>query len=67
MQEDCINFQVLIVTGGGSPVTDRLRTTEIFNPSIRKWVISGAKLFRKLDGLRATNIDDRVLIFGELT
>ena len=38
--------------------------TEIFDADVGSWVTSPAKLPRPMEGLRAVNIDDRVLIFG---
>ena len=53
---------MLLVTGGfaGSLFLD---STEVFDPSLGSWVIT-AKLPQPLEGLRATNINNRVLIFG---
>ena len=56
---------MFLVTGGDdgsmSITTD---TTETFDPLVGSWVASGAKLPRPMLGLRAVNIDDRLLIFG---
>ena len=41
-----------------------LDSTERYDPSIGSWVKAGAKLPRPMSDLRAVNIDDRVLIFG---
>ena len=57
-------FQIFLVTGGEKHFLDFLDTTEIYDTNLRKWAISGAKLPRPMKGLRATNIDGRVLIFG---
>ena len=64
-------IQVLLVTGGyGSRYLDYdistplLDSTEVYDPSVGSWVITGAKLLRPMSDLRAVNIDDRVLIFG---
>ena len=43
-----------------------LDTTEIYDTNLGHWAISGAKLPQPMRGLRATNIDGRVLIFGIL-
>ena len=53
---------MLLVTGGfaGSYFLD---STEVFDPSVGSWATK-AKLPQPLEGLRATNINDRVLIFG---
>merc|ERR1711971_1040605 len=57
--------RVFLITGGyyfsGS---DFLDTTETLDTDASSWVTSGAKLPRPMYGLRAANIDDRVLIFG---
>ena len=58
------SIEILLVTGGtqdGLTLTD---STEIYNIGIGSWNIAEAKLPRPMDGLRATNIDDMVLIFG---
>ena len=55
-----------MVTGGWSQSEfDRLDTTETYDSNASSWVSSGAKLPRPMGGLRAANIDDRVLIFGD--
>ena len=55
-----------MVTGGKlSGSSDTTDTTEVFDSNHDGWVISGAKLPQPMRGLRATNIDDRVLIFGK--
>ena len=41
-----------------------LDSTELYDPSVGIWVVSGAKLPRPMRSLSAINIDDRVLIFG---
>ena len=46
---------------GGSDWYD---STDIFDTSLGSWATSESKLPRPMDGLRATNINDRVLIFG---
>merc|ERR1711971_1542538 len=55
--------RVFIVTGGIFS-SDKLDTTETLDTGSSNWVTSGAKLPRPMYGLRAANIDDRVLIFG---
>ena len=37
---------------------------EVYDPSVGLWTVASAKLPRPMDGLRAINIDDRILIFG---
>ena len=60
-----IPFQVLMVTGGHTTSVS-LDTTETLATDASSWVLSTAKLPRPMQGLRAANIDDRVLIFGKL-
>ena len=43
---------------------DKLKSMETLATDASSWVTTGAKLPRPMDGLRAVNIDDRVLIFG---
>ena len=55
-----------MVTGGWSQSEfDRLDTTETYDSNASSWVSSGAKLPRPMGGMRAANIDDSVLIFGD--
>ena len=53
-----------MVAGGWYPVGwgYPMDTVETFGNS--GWILSGAKLPRPMNGLRAANIDGRVLIFG---
>ena len=55
-------FQMFLVTGGwdGAEILD---STEMYDPSVGSWA-NGAKLPQPMSGLKATNINDRVLIFG---
>ena len=39
-------------------------TSEVYDSDLGRWATSGAKLPQPTSGLRATNIDGRVLIFG---
>ena len=56
-------LQILLVSGGWTG-SDRLDDfTEIFDPSLGSWR-AGAELRRPRSRLRATNIDNRVLLFG---
>ena len=50
------------MTGGLD--SDYLDNTELFDSSLGIWAISGAKLPQPMFKLRAANIDNRVLIFG---
>ena len=53
---------MFLVTGGwdGAEILD---STELYDPSIGSWA-NGAKLPQPVSGLKAININDRVLIFG---
>ena len=53
-----------MVTGGYQSDGGYIDTTEVYDSDLGSWVISGAKLPQPMSGLRATNIDGRVLIFG---
>ena len=59
-------IEVFLVTGGNKGDFDGLDSTEIYDPTNINlgWVVAGAKLPRAMLGLKATNIDGRVLIFG---
>ena len=48
---------------GGSTDTGDTDSTEIFDPSLGSWR-AGAPLPSVMFGLRATNIDNRILLFG---
>ena len=58
-----IVLKILLVSGGydGGSYLD---STELFDANVGVW-ITGAALPNPMDGLRAANIDDRVLIFGK--
>lgn len=49
-----------MVTGG------TVDTMEILDTAVGSWATSAAKLPQRTLGLRAANIDGRVLIFGKL-
>ena len=49
---------------GGHTGSEYLDITETLDTDASSWVTSGAKLPRPMNGLRAANIDGRVLIFG---
>ena len=53
---------MFLVTGGwdGAEILD---STELYDPSVGSWA-DGAKLPQAVSGLKAININDRVLIFG---
>ena len=55
-----------MVTGGFNGATS-LDSTETYDREIGSWAISGAKLPQHMDGLKAANINGRVLIFGNYT
>ena len=62
--------QVFLVTGGydggltSGGLPSDLDSTELYDSSVGKWAMAGAKLKNRMAGMRATNIDDRILIFG---
>ena len=56
-----------MVMGGNTERSVTLDSTETYDTDGGGWVTSGAKLPQPMYGLRATNIDDRVLIFGNYT
>ena len=53
-----------LVTGGYND-PDKIDSTEIYNPSLSTWTVAGARLPSPRTGLRAANIDNRILIFGK--
>ena len=53
-----------MVTGGYQSDGGYIDTSEVYDSDLGSWVISGAKLPQPMSGLRATNIDGQVLIFG---
>ena len=55
---------MFLVTGGYDDESDELDSTETLDPMLGRWTASGAKLPRPMSTLRAANINDRVLIFG---
>ena len=62
-------LQILLVTGGnrepGAGSNYLIDSTEIYNTLLMgSWTIAQAALPRPMNGLRATNIDGMVLIFG---
>ena len=56
-------LQMLLVSGGYDESDIWLDSTEIFDPSLKNWR-AGATLPSPVYGLRAANIDKRVLLFG---
>ena len=58
------------MTGGQSDPdgfkTPIIVTTEVCDSELGSWAFSGAKLPQPMNGLKATNIDGRVLIFGNI-
>ena len=52
------------MTGGYDENYSFLDSTELYDPSVGSWVVAGAKLPRPMSDLKAINIDDRVLMFG---
>ena len=61
-----ISVKVFMVMGGTTG-SDNLDSIETLGSEGSSWVTSGAKLPKPMEGLRAANIDDRVLIFGDYT
>ena len=56
---------MLFISGGYDfDSGSQLDSTELFDPSLGSWATSRAKLPQPMSGLRAANINDRVLIFG---
>ena len=49
---------------GGTDCDDNLDSTEVYDPRVGSWVMTGAKLPTPMCCLSAINIDDQVLIFG---
>ena len=49
---------------GGRNAVGSLNSTEVYDPIVGNWVLTEAELPILMFYLRATNIDDRVLIFG---
>ena len=56
-------IKMFLVTGGKGG-SGSLDSTEVYDPSVGSWVVTEAKLPKPRNGLKALNIDDRVLIFG---
>ena len=55
---------MLLVSGGYDESDKWLDSTEIFDPSLGSWR-AGAALPSPVYGLRAANIENRVLLFGK--
>ena len=53
-----------MVTGGYQSDGGYIDTSEVYDSDLGSWVISEAKLPQPMSGLRATNFDGHVLIFG---
>ncbi len=53
----------MFLVSGGYDGPNLLDSTEIFDPSLRSWRAKAA-LPSPREGLKATNIDNRVLLFG---
>ena len=52
-----------LVSGGTDGYT--LDSTELYDPSLGRWAVAGSRLPGARYGLRAANIDDRILLFGK--
>ena len=63
-------LQILLVTGGNGETgggSNLIDSTEIYNTLVMgSWNIAQAALPRPMNGLRATNIDNMVLIFVKM-
>ena len=59
------HIQVFLVTGGSTDWLGTLDSTEVYEPSVGSWMMTRAKLPAPMQGLRATNIDGRILLFGK--
>ena len=59
-----LHLQVYIVTGG-SELNYVIDSTEIYNTNLGSWSF-GARLPRRYQSLRGTNIDGRILFFGKM-
>lgn len=60
-------LQVFLVSGGKESDTDvYLDSTELYDPRAGGWKLTEAKLPSKTMGLRASNIDERILFFGKI-
>ena len=57
-------LQIYLVTGGLDGPT-YLDSTELYDPSLGSWIVAGARLPSPRSGLRAANIDDRILVCGK--
>ena len=53
----------MLLVSGGYDGSVKIDSTEIFDPSLGSWR-AGAALPSPRSGMRATNIDNRVLLFG---
>ena len=55
---------MFLVVGGQDVNTLPLDSTELYDPRVGIWKTIEAKLPLPTMGLRAVNIDDRILVFG---
>ena len=53
------------MSGGQNVNNQYLDSTELYDPQGRSWELVAAKLPLGIMGLRATNIDERLLFFGK--
>ena len=60
----CLIFQTFLVTGGRAGVFDYLSSTELLVETDSAWVLAG-NLPTARSGLRAVNIDQKILVTGE--
>ena len=57
---------MFLVTGGYGESGHMFDSMETYDPMLGSWATSGAKLPRPMVDPKAANINDRVLIFGNL-
>ena len=60
----CLIFQTFLVTGGYDGLSDILSSTELLVETDSAWVLAG-NLPTPRAGLRAVNIDQKILVTGE--
>ena len=61
-------FKVLLVTGGRHSRFELLDSTEVYHPSVGKWrEVPGGALPRPLTEMRLVTLNNRVLLFGDIT
>ena len=56
----------MVIGGQSDSPGSIIDNTEVYDSDMGSWVISGAKLPQSMNGVKATNIDGRVVIFGNI-